>query len=425
MSASRGMNRRRFLGGAAAAGGIMIVRPELVRGSAANSAVRIGLLGCGGRGLEVARGFIENTGARITALADLFPDRLEAAQKMLNDKQQALGRAAADPSQVFKGPKAFEEIAASKEVDGLLIATPPYFHPEHLAAAVAAGKHVYCEKPVAIDVPGAKRVMATGKTAQGRLSLAVGFQIRKAPPYVELIRRIHGGALGKIGCGLAYYYCPKISRPGWPDASADVRRLRDWVWDRRLSGDIIVEQNIHVIDICNWALQAHPVRAAGAGSRKLREDAGDCYDNFNVVFTYPGDVHVSFGSTQFDRHAFDASVRLYGTRGSCEAHYDSRMSISGEEKWDAGLAAKVQDGQFSAAGSFRGALDQSDSQKQKSFVESITSGNFLNEASPGAESALSAMLGRSAAYTGKVMTWEKLMKSKEVYDPRINMANLS
>jgi predicted dehydrogenase len=419
------MNRRQFLGASAAAGGIMILKPGQVRGTEANSAVRIGLLGCGGRGNEVAGGFVKNAGARITALADLFADQLEATQKNLNAKLQAKGFAPIDPSQVFKGSNAFHEIAASKEVDAILIATPPYFHPTHLEAIVAAGKHVYCEKPVAIDVPGAKRAMEAGKKAQGKLSLAVGFQIRKAPPFVELVRRIHSGALGKIGCGLAYYYCPKISRPDWPGASAEVKRFRNWVWDRRLSGDIIVEQNIHVIDICNWALQAHPIKATGAGSRKLRDDSGDCYDNFNVVFTYPGDIQISFGSTQFDKHAFDASVRLYGTRGSSEAHYDHRMSISGEEEWDAGLGSAPQDGQFSAAGSFRGALDQADPEKQKSFVESITSENFLSDAAAGAESALSAMLGRNAAYTGKVVTWDALMKSKEIYDPRIDISKMS
>jgi predicted dehydrogenase len=418
------MNRREFLGASAAVGGIMILKPGQVRGSEANSAVRIGLLGCGGRGNEVAGGFVNNAGARITALADLFSDQLEATQKKLNDKLQAKGLAAIDASQIFKGPDAVHAIAASKEVDAVLIATPPYFHPAHLEAVVAAGKHVYCEKPIAIDVPGAKRAVAAGKQAQGKLSLAVGFQIRKAPPYVELVRRIHAGALGTIGCGLAHYYCPKISRPDWAGASAEVKRFRNWVWDRKLSGDIIVEQNIHVIDICNWALQAHPLKATGAGSRKLRDDAGDCYDNFNVVFTYPGDIQISFGSTQFDKHAFDACMRLYGTRGSCEAHYDHRMSIAGEEKWDAGLG-KSEEGQFSAAGSFRGALDQADPEKQKSFVGSITSGNLLNEADAGAHSALSAMLGRNAAYSGKMLTWEKLMKSKEVYDPKINLATMS
>ena len=418
------IGRREFLGTAAAATGFMMIKPELVRGTAANSAVRLGILGCGGRGTAVGTGFVANTTARVTALADLFPDRLEAAQKNFDEKQKAKGYAAIDPSQLFKGPKAYEQILASKEVDTVLISSPPYFHPYHLEMAIAAGKHAYCEKPVAVDVPGAKRVMEIGKKASGKVSLAVGFQIRKAPPYVELVRRIHGGALGKIGCGLAYYYCPHIDLRDWPDASAAEKRLRNWVWYRSLSGDIIVEQNVHVIDICNWILQAHPLKAVGSGSRKLRQDAGDAYDNFNLVFTYPNDVQVSFGSTQFDKHAFDAAVRFFGTRGSCEAHYDHRMSIAGEEAWDAGLGKAQTGTQFSASGSFAGALDQADSEKQKSFVESITSGKFINEAAHGADSALTAMLGRNAAYRGKPLTWDELLKSKETYDPKIDINKL-
>jgi predicted dehydrogenase len=245
-----------------------------------------------------------------------------------------------------------------------------------------------------------------------------------APPYVELVRRIHGGALGTIGCGLAYYYCSHIDRPDWPNASPEEKRLRNWVWYQRISGDIIVEQNVHVIDICNWILQGHPVKAVGAGSRKLRQDAGDCYDNFNLVFTYPNDVQVSFGSTQFNKHKFDAGVLFFGTRGSTEAHYDHRMSISGEEEWDAGLGPAKEGDQFSAAGTFKGSLDQADPEKQKSFIESITSGNFVNEAAPGADSALSGMLGRTAAYTGKAITWDELMKSNEVFDPKIDVNTL-
>lgn len=421
----RQMGRREFLKSATAAAGLMMIKPELVRGTAANSAVRLGILGCGGRGTVVGAGFIDNTNTHIVALADLFADQLAAAQKHFDELQAAKGCAAIDSAQLFKGPKAYEQIVASQEVDAVLITTPPYFHPRHLEAAVAASKHVYCEKPVAVDVPGAKRVIRAGQRAQGKLSLAVGFQIRKAPPYVELVKRIQGGALGKIGCGLAYYYCPHIDRPDWPSASAEERRLRNWVWDRKLSGDIIVEQNVHVIDVCNWALQGHPVKAAGAGSRKLRQDAGDCSDNFNVVFTYPNNVQVSFGSTQFNKHKFDAAVLLFGTRGSMEAHYDHRVSISGEEPWDAGLGPAREGDQFSAAGTFTGALDQADTEKQKSFIESITSGDLLNEAAPGADAALSAMLGRTAAYTGKPITWEELLKSQEVWDPRIDLNKLA
>jgi predicted dehydrogenase len=420
------ITRRGFLGAAAAtAAGVMIVKPGAVRGSAANSAVRLGILGCGGRGWAVGTGFVDNTNTRVVALADLFADQLEAGRKHFDEHQQAKGYTAIDSSQLFHGPKAYQEIAASKEVDFILITTPPYFHPHHLETVVAAGKHVYCEKPVAVDVPGAKRVMRIGEKAQGKLSLEVGFQIRKAPPHVELVKRIHGGALGKIGCGLAYYYCGHIDRPEWPGASPEEKRLRNWVWDRTLSGDIIVEQNIHVIDMCNWTLQGHPESAVGGGGRKLRTDAGDCWDNFNVVFTYPDDVQVSFGSTQFDSPAFDAAVRFFGAKGGSEVHYDYRVSIAGAEPWDAGLGHAEGNGQFSVAGTFKGSLDQADVEKQKSFVESITGGEFHNQAAQGAESALSAMLGRTAAYTGKLVTWDELMKFEEVYDPKIDISKFA
>lgn len=417
------LGRREFLGVAATVAGVMILKPELVRGTAANSAVRLGLLGCGGRGTAVATGFVDNTSARVTALGDLFQDALDRARAHFDQHQGAKGYPAIASSQIFRGPRAAEQIAASKEVDAVMVMTPAYFHPEQAEIAANAGKHVYLEKPVGVDVVGAKRVISLGEKIQGKLSLAVGFQIRKAPPYVEMVRRLHAGAIGKIGTGLAYYYCPALKRPDVATKSESEKRLRNWIWYRALSGDIIVEQNVHVIDICNWILQAHPVRAVGAGSRKLRTDSGDNYDNFNVVFTYPNDVHVSFGSTQFDTHPFDAGVYFFGTRGASEAHYDHRMNIKGEEPWDAGLGP-APGADFSAAGTFRGSLDQADPEKQKSFIDSITSGKFLNEARQGAESALSAMLGRNAAYTGRALTWDELVKSDERYDAKLDLSRL-
>jgi predicted dehydrogenase len=418
------IDRREFLGVAAVAG-FMIVKPQAVRGTAANSQIRFGILGCGGRGTGVGSSFVENAGARVTALADLFADQLETGHKHFDGIQQAKGYAPIDTSQLFKGPNACQEIAQSKEVDFILITTPPYFHPQHLDTVVAAGKHVYCEKPVAIDVPGAHRVIHIGEKALGKLSLDVGFQIRMAPPMVELTRRIHEGALGKIASGLAYYYCGHIDRPEWPDASPEEKRLRNWVWDSRLSGDIIVEQNIHVIDMCNWMLKGHPLKAEGMCAHKVRNDGGDCKDNFNLLFTYPDDVQISFGSAQFGHPTFDAAVLLHGSEGSSESHYDWRVNISGTNKWDAGLGAARGGVEFSAAGKFSGALDQADSEKQKAFVASITSGQFHNQAALGAESAMSAMLGRTAAYKGRPITWERLQKSKEVFEPGIDITKFA
>jgi len=417
------LGRREFLGAAAAAS-FMILKPQQVRGTAANSQLRFGILGCGGRATAEGSSFVENADARVTAIADLFADQLEKGRRHFDNLQQAKGYALIDASQLFKGPNAYKEIADSKEVDFILITTPPYFHPHHLETVVDAGKHVYCEKPVAVDVPGAHRVIGIGEKAQGKISLAVGFQIRNAPPMVELTRRIHEGALGKIASGLAYYYCGHIDRPEWPNASPEEKRLRNWVWDHKLSGDIIVEQNIHVIDMCNWMLKGHPVKAAGMCDRKVRTDAGDCKDNFNVLFTYPDNVQISFGSTQFDHPAFDAAVHLFGSDGSSESHYDWRVNITGKNQWDAGLRPSGAEA-FSAAGKFAGALDQADSEKEKAFVASITSGQFHNQAAQGAESAMSAMLGRTAAYTGRPVTWEALQKSKEVYDPKIDITKFA
>src|SRR5256885_5466277 len=193
--------RRKFIGGVAATAGIMLIKPQLARGTAANSAVRVGLLGCGGRGTEDASNLVDTGGARVVALADLFQDQLDKAHTHFDQMQQGKGYSQIDASQLFLGPDAYHKIAASKEIDAIVVATPPYYHPQHLEAVVAAGKHVYLEKPVAVDVPGAKKVMDIGKRVEGKLSLDVGFQIRDCPPFVEMVKRIHAGALGNIVCG--------------------------------------------------------------------------------------------------------------------------------------------------------------------------------------------------------------------------------
>jgi myo-inositol 2-dehydrogenase/D-chiro-inositol 1-dehydrogenase len=415
-----GVNRRQFLGAAAAAG-VTIIKPELLWGTSANSAVRLGLLGCGGRGLNVTSSFLKHTSAVVTATGDMFADQLETGRKQLDEVSAKYGKPAIDPSRMFRGPKAYEQLFACKEVDAVYIATPPYFHPAHLEAAIAAGKHIYLEKPVAVDVPGAKKVMALGEKAKGRLSLAVGFQIRHASPYVELAKRIHAGEIGSPVSGLIHYFASALKRPEWKDATPAERRLRNWVYDRTLSGDIIVEQNVHVIDVTNWVLQAHPLKAVGTGGRAGRTDAGNCWSHFDCVFTYPSDVHVSFASVQFGKAAWGVGMQYYGTKGCAEARYDAPVRIGGETKWEyPGISAEPADPALAATGTFTGALDDADPNKQKAFIESIVSGNLLNEANSGAEAALSAMLGRMAAYTGREARWEDLLKSKDAWDPKMD-----
>ena len=416
------MNRREFLG----ASTFSIIAPHLVRGSAANSAVRVGLLGCGGRGTEDVTSMVKNGGARVVAIADLFPDQLERAQANFNKLAQQNGYAGLDPSQIFRGVDAAERIAASKEVDVVSIGTPPYFHPGHLAIIVAAGKHVYCEKPVAVDVAGAKRVVELGKQAQGRLSLDVGFQIRNAPPFVEIVKRIHGGALGEIVFGSANYYCPFIGNDPWPPDPPARQRLRNWIHDRVLSGDIVVEQNIHVIDICNWVLKGHPVKAVAGCGRKGRPDRGDCNGYYSATLTYPNEVMMNFSSRQVGKSDFDANERFFGTRGSSQSPYSGPLGITGDEPWTWGSGEKkaAPQGDFSITGSFSDNLAQADAEKHKAFIESITSGKFHNQAALGAESSLSAMLIRKAAYEHREVTWEELIQSNEKWDAKLDLAQV-
>src|SRR6266567_2014208 len=424
---SNEVTRRKFMAVAAGTAGAMLINPSLVRGTAANSVVRVGLLGCGGRGTEDATNLVDTSGARVVALGDMFQDQLDLARKHFDDMQQGKGYAALDALQLFVGPDAYQRIAASKEVDAIVIATPPYYHPQHLEAAVAAKKHVYLEKPVAVDVPGALKVMEIGKRADGKLSFDVGFQIRDCTPFVELVNRIHNGALGKIICGEAYYLTGYLERPPRPNASPVELRLRNWVYDRALSGDIIVEQNIHVINICNWILQAHPLRATASSGRKGRPAGdGDASGNYHILFQYPNDVDVTFSSTQFAKGWWDVTERFFGTKGTSQSPYSGPLGIWGDEPWQAPQTLKpgAEPQAFSVAGNFTSNLEFADREKKKAFVESITSGNFHNQADKGAESALSCMMARTAAYTGREVTWEEMMKSKEVWDSKIDLNKL-
>jgi len=420
---SEDIGRRSFLTAATGAAAFTILKPQVVRGMQANSAVRVGLLGCGGRGTNHLETILKSTDARVTALADMFQDRLDKAKKYVDDLSSAKGQPGVQ--RTFLGPHAYQEILDSKDIDAVVIATPPYYHVQHLAAAVEAGKHVYCEKPVAIDVPGAKRVLEIGKKAEGKLSLDVGFQIRMAPPFVELMKRIHAGGLGEIASGAAYYYCPRIDI-GFPDAPEPVRRLRNWIQDRVISGDIIVEQNIHAIDICNWALQGHPLKATGRSGRNGRNFPGDtASSHFDVVFQYPNNVDIAFSSVQFGQVQFDVNERFFGTRGSSQSPYAGPLGIWGDEKWIWGGSDKAAgDGAFSASGSFSDNLAQADPEKQKGFISSISSGKFHNQAALGVETALTAMLGRQAAYEGRELSWEELLKSTEQWEPGIDLNKL-
>lgn len=419
------MERRAFLGAAGAAA-FTIVKPELVRGTQRNSAVRLALYGCGGRGTGVAGSFITNTGAAVTALGDLFEGQLATAKDRLDTAAAKASKPAIDRSQLFAGPDSLDRVLSSKEVDAVLIATPPYFHPAHLAKAVASGKHVYCEKPVAVDVAGCLAVIEAGRKAQGRLSLAIGFQLRHAPPYVQIRERIRRGDLGALVCGLSHYYAGAIRRPEWPNASPQERRLRNWIHDKVISGDIFVEQNIHLVDLNNWLLEARPLSAQGVCGRRGRRDQGDCSSHFNVTFTYPNGLHVTVTSTQFIEGEWDVAVRLFGEEGNAELRYDAPVRITGRRPWNAPGVGKPEKTEAAAAvtGAFKGAIEDADAEKERHWIESITSGRYINEAAQGAESTLSAILGRTAAYTGRTVTYDEVVRSGEKWDAGLDVRRL-
>jgi len=416
------ISRRKFMATVALTAGALIVKPQLIRGSQANSAIRIGLLGCGGRGTADATAFVNNSenNCRIVALADLFDDQLQKAKKLWDDVASKNGYPGIDPKLMFKGPKAFEQIANCDQCDIIILSSPDYFHPQHLEAIVKAGKHCYCEKPAAVDVEGCKKFIEIGKRAECKLSLDVGFEVRNAPCFSEVVNRIHNGAIGKVSYGSLHYHASAIDYPDYPNASPLERRIRQFYWDKVLSGDTILDQDIHVIDMANWVLGAHPEKAVGYGGRKVRQDAGNIWDNWSLSFKYPGDVHMSFSGVQYGNF-WDVGVRFIGTKGIGESNYSGFGRITGDQEWSS-ISEKAS-GNFSTAGTFDG-LGDATGIKARLFIESIISGKYHNQSREGAESALSAILGRMAAYSGKEVTWSEMMGSNQSYQGQIDLTKL-
>ena len=412
------MKRREFIATTAAASGFLVLSSKKAFGYPTNSAVRLGLLGCGNRGTHVSTSFSQNTVAQVVALGDLFHNQLEECKAHFDDVNANLDRQPIDSNLMFRGPHAYEQLVNSAQVDMIQISTPPFFHVEHLAAAIAAGKHVYCEKPVGIDIEQARQALKIAKRVQPGQSVDVGFQCRNAPPFAEIIERTKAGALGKIASISAYYYAPASKEKVVPGASAAEHRLRNWLWDRTLSGDILVEQNIHIIDLCNLILAARPLRATATGGRNILTHDGDCWDNYQVDFTYPNDVRVSFASTQFgDYGLFEAGLRVFGSDGAATIPYAGPVEIVGAQKWawqpSEGTSASAD--KFAASGGFEDNLAFADREKERTFIDSIVNGPAHNQIAAGVETAMSCMMGRMAGLRRGEATWEELDAHGETY----------
>jgi myo-inositol 2-dehydrogenase/D-chiro-inositol 1-dehydrogenase len=395
------LNRRRFFdlaGAAVAAGGPVIAAPP-------SGPVRVGLVGCGGRGVYDATGLVTQAGAQVVALADLFQDKLDAARRHLDTVLNTKGMPPIAADRLYRGAQSALRLAES-DLDAVLLALPPYFYPETLEAIAGTGKHIYCEKPVGIDVPGCLKVLDVARRLDGKVVFHVGLQVPWAGAFQEMTRRIHAEAIGTIATAQSYFYFPGGGRKVPPGMGRDEARIRTWAGDRVLSGDIIVEQNVHALDKVNGILKDHPISAFAKASRKARTDFGDIRDNFEALLTYPGNVSVSFHSTQFLVGYADAGERFFGTRGVSESHYTGGVRIVGAEPWDAGVVDIVAD---------------AETNKYRAFINDIKTGNLRNEGLRGATSTLTAILVRTAADTGREVSWDALLASREKCDAHIDL----
>ena len=389
---TEGMTRRDLLTGAAGlAAGFTLVRPAQVKGAEANERLKLGVVGCGGRGTWIAGLFVEHGGYEIRAAADYFQDRVD----LFADKFQVPADKRFTTLSGYK--KLLEE-----DLDAVVIETPPCFHPEQAEAAVEAGRHTYVAKPVAVDVPGCLRIETSGKKATEKgLCFLVDFQTRANEFYREAIKRVHYGEIGRIVSAEAAYQTGRLGKqadPGSPEA-----RLKNWAFHKALSGDIITEQNIHALDVATWVLDGHPLRAQGTGGRILRTDLGDCWDHFAVVFGFPKDVILTFSSKQCGKGWNDIMCRAYGATGTLDTHYGDEVRILGDRPYKGGKTSDIY-----KAGAVQNIAD---------FHEQITQGRHENgTVEPSVRSNLATILGRTAAYKGNEVTWDEMMKNAEEMD---------
>ncbi|HEX2971566.1 MAG TPA: Gfo/Idh/MocA family oxidoreductase, partial [Tepidisphaeraceae bacterium] len=333
-------SRRRFLKtslGSALAGALagQLVVPSSVRAAGADK-LKIGLVGCGGRGSGAAMQALQaDKNVVLTAMGDLFPDRLQSSLASL--KAQLPDKVQVDPDHCFTGFDAYQKVINS-DIDVVLLASPPGFRPMHLKAAIEAGKHVFAEKPVAVDAPGVRSAIASAKLAKEKnLAIVAGFCWRYCYPERAIFRRIHDGALGQITSIYSYYNANGLwSRPRQPQWSETEYQLRNWLYYSWLSGDHIVEQAVHTIDKMAWAMNdVPPLRAIGSGGRQSRIDPlyGHIYDHFAVVYEYANDVRGHFYCRQQDGTVPGVRDHITGTKAVANITSGSSHQIKGPNPW--------------------------------------------------------------------------------------------
>jgi predicted dehydrogenase len=404
------LTRRHFLRNSttAAVGGVIAtsaISRAVDASAAALPAIKVGLIGCGGRGTGAALQALKaDPGVRLTALADVFADRLDSSLATLKKMTAVANRIDVTPATSFVGLDAYQKLIASG-VDVVLLASTPAFRPEHFRAAVAAGKHVFCEKPVAVDGPGIRSVLASAAEAQRKnLSVMSGFCWRYDLRMRETVAMVHGGAIGDIRAIIATYHTgtlttkfPGTRTPGQTDLEWQLRNWYNFTW---LSGDHLVEQAIHNVDKIAWLMkQEMPTQAIGVGGRTVPA-YGNTYDNFSVAYEYASGVRATLSCRQHDGVYNEVTDYVMGTEGIFSNGRLATQGITGKTNWK-----------------YTGPNRDMYQVEHDELFAAIRAGKPVNDGVSMAHSTLMAIMGRMAAYTGQVVTWDRALNSNEVLVP--------
>jgi predicted dehydrogenase len=373
---------------------------------AGSDIIRVGLVGCGGRGSAAAGDCLRGSaGVELVAMGDLMPDRLERSRaqlsKLASENADIASKYKVTDERCFTGFDAYQHVLAS-DIHLVILATPPGFRPAHLAAAVAAGKHIFAEKPVAVDPAGVRSVLATYELARQKgLAIGVGTQRRHQPEYLATIARLQDGAIGDVMSGQVFWnqggLWSREKLAEWSDAEW---QIRNWLYFAWLSGDHIVEQHVHNLDVANWVVGAHPVKAVGVGGRQWRTQPrfGHIYDHFAVDFEYANGARVMSMCRQIEGTRGRVAEYFTGSKGRARAD----GQITGANPWDY-VRPEQRINPFV--------------QEHTDLVAGLRSGKPYNELKQIAESTLTAIMGREAAYTGQEITWDEVLNADQDLSP--------
>ena len=411
MQSSSNLSRRSFLQSTAAVGAAATLASlgTNFAHAAGKERIRVGMVGCGGRGTGAARDSMSASPlVEIVAMGDLFADRVAEKRKVLStigEKGEPNPQFKVTDETAFTGFDAYKKVI-DQDIDYVILTEPPGFRPDHFRYAIEKGRHVFAEKPVAVDPAGIRKFRETGKLAdQKKLSVVGGFCFRRDRTHMETIKKVHEGAVGDIVSGNSYYNVGYLwqhaRKPEWTDLEY---QIRNWLYYTWLSGDLIVEQNIHRIDIQNWIMKGPPVKAYGMGGRQVRTDPayGHIYDHFSVEFEYANGVKINNMCRQMDGCDPKVSEIYFGTKGTVDPA-SGRINGKRPDKKPDPLSLAYR-------------------QEHVDLVNAITSGQHTNDSEQLCDSTLTGIMGRMSAYTGKEVTWEQVRDSKLDLWPKQELA---